>query len=115
MTPVAGTLDPPPNARAASAIARELFAHDSVPMLSLAVANGPGVIWAEALGKANLEFGVPAAVEHLMRLGSVSKPITATAAARLVTRGLLDLDVPIAYWLPDLPAHHRETTMRQLL
>ena len=99
----------------ASKFARALLAADSAPALSLAVADNAGVLWAEALGKADLELDVAATTEHLFRLGSVSKAVTATAAARLVTRGLLDLDVPIAYWLPDLPPHHRATTTRQLL
>src|SRR6187549_3251438 len=99
----------------ASKIACDLFAANPVPALSFAVANNVGVIWAEALGKADLEFDVAATPDHLFRLGSVSKAVTATTAARLVTRGLLELDAPIAYWLPDLPAHHRATTMRQLL
>ena len=51
---------------------------------------------------------------HLFRVGSVSKVVTTVAAARLVRRGLLELDTPIAYWLPGLPAHHRATTLRQL-
>ena len=86
-----------------------------MPALSVAVADRTGVIWEEALGKADLEFDIVATPDHVFRLGSVSKAVTATTAARLVTRGLLDLDVPIAYWLPDLPAHHRATTTRQLL
>jgi CubicO group peptidase (beta-lactamase class C family) len=63
---------------------------------------------------ANLELGVPARPEHRFRLGSVSKVVTTVAAARLVSRGLIELDTPIAYWLPDLPEHHRRTTLRQL-
>jgi CubicO group peptidase (beta-lactamase class C family) len=85
------------------------------PALSLAVANGDGLAWSAALGQANLEFGVPARSEHLFRLGSVSKAVTATLAARLVSRALLELDCPISYWLPELPDHHRRTTLRQLL
>src|SRR5688572_26279428 len=99
----------------ASKLASRLFASGPMPALSLAVADASGVVWSEALGKADLEFGVPATPDHLFRLGSVSKAVTATVAARLVARGLLDLDAPIAYWLPDLPAHHRATTTRQLL
>lgn len=99
----------------ASRLAHRLFASAPMPALSLAVADRSGVIWREALGKADLEFDLAATPDHVFRLGSVSKPVTGTIAARLVTRGLLDLDVPIAYWLPDLPAHHRSTTMRQLL
>ncbi len=99
----------------ASRIGSRLFAGDAIPALSLAVADGSGVIWAEALGTVDLEFDVAASPDHIFRLGSVSKAITATVAARMVTRGLIELDAPIAYWLPDLPAHHRGTTMRQLL
>jgi CubicO group peptidase (beta-lactamase class C family) len=99
----------------ASKIAARLLASSPMPALSLAVANRGGVVWSEAHGKADLEFDVAATPDHVFRLGSVSKAVTATVAARMVTRGLLELDAPIAYWLPDLPAHHRATTMRQLL
>lgn len=99
----------------ASRVAGKLLASGPMPALSLAVADNTGVIWSKCFGKADLEFDIPATTEHLFRLGSVSKAVTATVAARLVSRGLLELDAPIAYWLPDLPAHHRATTMRQLL
>lgn len=98
----------------AKTIAQDLFASHSLPALSLAVARDGEVVWSTALGMADLEFAVPATSEHLFRLGSVSKVITTVAAARLVTRGILELDTPIAYWLPDLPEHHRATTLRQL-
>jgi CubicO group peptidase (beta-lactamase class C family) len=86
-----------------------------MPALSLAVASGNELIWSKALGKVDLEFDIAATPDHVFRLGSVSKAVTASVAARLVTRGMLELDAPIAYWLPDLPAHHRATTTRQLL
>jgi CubicO group peptidase (beta-lactamase class C family) len=98
----------------ARAIAETLFASQPVPALSAAVACGDGIVWQIALGKADLEFDVPATSAHLFRLGSVGKVVTTVAAARLVKRGLIELDTPIAYWLPDLPAHHRATTLRQL-
>jgi CubicO group peptidase (beta-lactamase class C family) len=103
------------NAQAAQAIAEKLFASQPMPALSLAVARGDGIVWRAALGKADLEFDIPATPEHVFRIGSVSKAISTVAVARLVRRGLLELDTPIAYWLPDLPAHHRATTLRQLL
>lgn len=99
----------------ASTLAAQLFVGKPAPALSLAVANSSAVIWAEAFGKANVELDVPATTQHTFRIGSVSKVLTATAAARLATRGALDLDLPISRWLPDLPEHHRETTVRQLL
>lgn len=99
----------------ADAWARALHAAHPAPALSVAVANAAGPLWSAAYGMADLEFAVPAAPGHLFRLGSVSKVLTAVAAARLVTRGLAELDTPIAYWLPDLPCHHRRTTLGQLL
>lgn len=95
--------------------AQVFHATQGTPAVSFAVAGNSGVLWSAALGMADLELAVPALPEHLFRLGSVSKAVTATAAARLVSRGLLELDVPISYWLPELPPHHRPTTLRQLL
>jgi CubicO group peptidase (beta-lactamase class C family) len=83
--------------------------------MAFAVACPQAILWSSAHGFANLELAVAATPDHRFRLGSVSKVVTATVAARLVSRGIVELDTPIAYWLPDLPAHHRQTTLRQLL
>lgn len=101
-------------AKGAEAMVRALHAAQPTPALSFAVARPGGVIWTLALGKADLELDVPATTAHCFRLGSVSKMVTTTAAARLVSRGVLDLDAPIVRWLPDLPEPHRRTTLRQL-
>lgn len=100
---------------AASRIGQQLFSARPAPALSFAVARRDGVVWAEALGKANIEQDVAATPAHTLPLGSVSKVLTTTAAAKLVSRGVLDLDAPISGYMPDLPEHHRTTTTRQLL
>ena len=88
----------------------------AAPALCVAVADAGGeVLWQAARGMADIELGVAAQPGHSFRVGSVSKVVTATLAARLAVRDGLDLDAPIAYWLPDLPPHHRKTTLRQLL
>jgi serine beta-lactamase-like protein LACTB len=94
--------------------ASDFHAAHGAPAMAFAVARPEGLIWSAARGLADLELAVPATPEHRFRLGSVSKVVTTTAAARLISRGILELDTPIAYWLPDLPAHHRQTTLRQL-
>lgn len=38
-----------------------------------------------------------------MRIASISKPLTAAAAARLCEEGKLDLDVPIQKYVPEFP------------
>jgi serine beta-lactamase-like protein LACTB len=94
---------------------RELLATNTIPALSVAVMRGPDLLWAEAFGKVNLEFDVAAMPAHRFRLGSVSKVVTATLAATLAARGIVDLDAPIAQYMPDLPQQHHATTLRQLL
>lgn len=48
-------------------------------------------------------------------VGSVTKWISAVTVLRLVDMGKLDLDVPIARHLPELPAANGAVTLRQLL
>ena len=100
---------------AASALIEKVFAEKPAPALSVAVSRIDGASWNMAYGFANRELGVRATTANRFSLGSVSKVITSTAAARLVSKGTLDLDSPISKWLPDLPEQHRQTTMRQLL
>lgn len=99
----------------ARAVVREMLEKDPIPSLSIAVMRGQELIWAEAFGKADLEFDVAATTQHRFRLGSVSKIVTATLAAQLAARGAVNLDASIANYLPDLPEQHRSTTLRQLL
>lgn len=96
-------------------VIRDLLAANSVAALSIAVVRGKRLVWSEAFGRADLELDVPATPVHRFRLGSVSKVITATLAAGLAARHVVDLDAGIARYLPDLPAQHRATTLRQLL
>jgi CubicO group peptidase (beta-lactamase class C family) len=106
-----------PAFRSADKLARALQAAGpaQAPAVSVAVANADGVLWSAAYGTTDLEFDVPASTAHSFRLGSVSKVVTTTAAAKLVSRGMLDLDRPISEYLLDLPEQHRATTMAQLL
>ncbi len=99
-------------ARAAAAEVREAT---PTPALSIAVVRGGELIWAEAYGHASLELDVPATSSTRFRLGSVSKVVTASLAAKLADDGVLDLDAPISRYLTDLPEAHRATTLRQLL
>ncbi len=100
---------------AAREVIRSVFASAPIPALSIAVMRGQELLWAEAFGTADVELEVAATTRHRFRLGSVSKILTATLAADLAARGVVDLDAPIANYLPDLPAQHHATTLRQLL
>ncbi len=96
-------------------VARALHTAFPTPALSVAVARKEGIVWASAYGKADLEFDIDVTTGHRFRLGSVSKVLTATTAAKLARRGIIDLDAPITTWLGDLPEPHRQTTLKMLL
>ncbi|MDT4921190.1 MAG: hypothetical protein QOI15_2092 [Pseudonocardiales bacterium] len=54
-----------------------------------------------ALGRSSVD-GPPMRADALMRIQSMTKPITAVAALRLVEAGRLDLDQSVVPWLPEL-------------
>jgi serine beta-lactamase-like protein LACTB, mitochondrial len=97
----------------ARAIACEQLAR-AIPGLAIAVALNGEIVWSEAFGYADLEGKVRATPATQFRIGSVSKPITAAAVARLVEEGKLDLDAPVQRYVPSFPNKGRPITTRQL-
>jgi CubicO group peptidase (beta-lactamase class C family)/D-alanyl-D-alanine dipeptidase len=88
-----------------------------IPGLSIALVDGDEVVWAEGFGMADAESGVPATAETVYRVGSVSKLFTDIAAMQLVERGEIDLDRPVAEYLPDFQPQNpfdKSITLRQL-
>lgn len=70
---------------------------------SVAVAQEGRVVWSEAYGYADLEQKKAATPATRFRLYSLSKPLTAAAAARLLERGRLDAEATIQQYVPDFP------------
>lgn len=70
----------------------ERMAYHRVPAVSVAVISGGEIEWAEAWGMADVEEGRPATTETLFQAASISKPVAAMAALKLVDEGILDLD-----------------------
>jgi hypothetical protein len=59
--------------------ASSFMAANSVPGISVAFVQDGELVWSQGFGMADLENFVPATSSTLFRLGSISKPITATA------------------------------------
>ncbi len=78
------------------------------------VAEGEEVAYRQAFGKASYELDVPMRVDHRFRIASLSKQVTQALVGRLVDRGQLDLDAPIAEVLPGF-AHGDRITAAQLV
>ena len=58
------------------------------------------LVYARAAGFADREAGRPMTRDAIFRLASVTKPIVATAALRMIDLGLLGLDDPVTRFLP---------------
>ena len=105
----------PEKARAIeSAISTEMSRH-RIPGLAVAVVTGNQLRLVSAYGLADLENSVPAKVDTVFRLASLTKAITATAVMQLVERGQVDLDAPIQKYVPAFPQKPWPITVRQLL
>ncbi len=63
-----------------------------VPGVSVAVINHYQIEWAKGYGLADSQSKTPVTTETLFQAGSVSKPVAAMAALKLVEEGTLNLD-----------------------
>jgi CubicO group peptidase (beta-lactamase class C family) len=68
------------------------MAHYKVPGLSVAVINDGKIEWSRGYGVVEKDGGKSVAAETLFLAGSISKPVAALAALRLVEQGKLNLD-----------------------
>ena len=91
------------------------MSRNNVPGLSAAVVLNGKPYWSQGFGTADLENYSPATSSTLFRLGSLSKPITATAVLELWERGELDLDVPVQKYCSAFPQKDWPITTRELL
>jgi serine beta-lactamase-like protein LACTB, mitochondrial len=88
---------------------------NSVPGISVAIVQDGELIWSNGFGTADLENFVPATPATLFRLGSVSKPITATSILQLYERGKLDLEAEVQKYCPAFPKKEWPITTHELL
>ena len=95
----------------AHAIACEKLA-PNIPGFAIAVAVDGRIVWSEAFGYADVEAKRPATPATQFRIGSVSKPLTATAIAQLFETGKLDLDAPVQRYVPSFPEKGAPITTR---
>lgn len=59
--------------------------------------------WLTALGKADLRTGAPMRPDDHMRIGSITKTLTATIILELVDHGKVGLDDPVSKYLRGVP------------
>ena len=72
---------------------------ENVPSIVVGVVHGNKQLWAEGFGWADQEEQIPATIHTPYRIGSTTKPLTATTVMTLVERGDLELDRHINEYL----------------
>lgn len=79
----------------------------------IVVAREGRVAYSRGFGTAN-PTGDPNSIDTRFRLGLLTEPVTAVAAMQLVESELLELDAPVARYLPEYP-RGEQITIRDLL
>ncbi|HYH11587.1 MAG TPA: serine hydrolase domain-containing protein [Thermomicrobiales bacterium] len=89
----------------------------SIPGAIVLVDQAGADVWTAAFGISDIDTGAPMTSEMHMRIGSVTKTMTATVILQLIDEGALALDDNLATVLPDLAnaPHARHITVRHLL
>ena len=84
-----------------------------IPGLIVSVQAPGGASWQAALGVSDVATGAPMDVADHMRIGSITKSLTATVILQLAQEGRLRLDDPLAPYFPGVQTN--QATIRQAL
>jgi CubicO group peptidase (beta-lactamase class C family) len=101
----------------AQELMEEIARAHQIPGMAVAVATPDALLYAGAVGYADLADRIPASVDDQYPWFSMTKIATATTSVRLHRSGVLDLDAPIGHYLPDYRPHPKygHPTTRHLL
>jgi CubicO group peptidase (beta-lactamase class C family) len=81
-----------------------------IPALSVALVRGDAVLWSEGFGLADVARKRAATPDTQYRAGSLAKPLTALAVMQLAEQDLIDIDQPLAAYLPAFSIRSRFDT-----
>jgi CubicO group peptidase (beta-lactamase class C family) len=102
--------------RALDDVVPDALRRHGVPGASVAVVRSGRVEWARGYGVADAARRTPVTASTLFQVASVSKPVAAMGALRLVEQRRLGLDRPLTVWrFPPTEHDPRAVTLRRLL
>ena len=78
-----------------------LVADGEFPGMTAIVARRGQVVFEHSTGLLDVETGAPLRSDSLLRVYSMTKPVTSVAAMMLVEDGQLELDAPVSEWFPE--------------
>lgn len=99
----------------ARATVRAAVAEQNLPGLSIAVGVNNEIAWSEGFGYADIDQRSTVTPATRFRIGTISIPLTATAAGLLIDRKALNLDEEIQAHVPDFPKKKWPVTLRQVM
>src|SRR5260370_41375311 len=82
-------------------VLQSAVARGDVPGVVALAAVDDGVIYEGAAGKRAGDAGDPITPDTMLRIASMTKMVTTTAALQLHERGSLELDAPVAAYRPE--------------
>ena len=84
-----------------------------VPGLSIAIVREGKIRWAKGYGEANTDSGALIDTNTIFQAGSISKPLAALAALKLVENDLVDLDLDVNSYLINWKIDENEFTKQE--
>lgn len=97
---------------------QQILATFELAGLAIGVVRGDEIVYAKGFGVKNIETREPVTTTSLFHLASLSNAFVATAIVQLTEQGKLDLDTPVADYLPYFTMNdewYRAITARQML
>ena len=85
------------------------------PGYAVLITKGGNTIYNKAIGMADIENNIKLTPEHVFRIGSITKQITAVCILKLMEEGKLNLDDPITKFIPDYPIQGTHISVKNLL
>ncbi|NJB70835.1 CubicO group peptidase (beta-lactamase class C family) [Saonia flava] len=99
----------------ADILLKDLVDKDKVPGLAITALRDGKTIFQKGYGYANMDTGeLIDPQKSIFRIASVSKPIAATALAKMVEEGIIDLNASLYDYVPYFPKKKYDFTIRQL-
>jgi serine beta-lactamase-like protein LACTB, mitochondrial len=92
----------------------DYYTNKNVPSISAGLSHDGKIIWLDTRGYSDIENKVPATINTVYRIASISKTITAVAVMQLFDQGKIKLDDDVRKYI-QFPAKKWKFTIRQLL
>lgn len=86
-----------------------------LPGMTLCVVDADGYVALATFGWADVDRRIPVSTAHLFQIGSISKAFAALTIFRLSEAGKIDLDAPLAKYLPEAMLPETPMTVSQVL